>query len=192
MTSRHVRAYGALLRCYPRRFRADYRDEMTRLFADQLRDARSTEGTAGVARLWGRSLVDLVVTAPGQHLEPEEILVASPIGAPNQPTAQQRRVTRRVAILVAFVPLWLVLGLSIVAPGFMDPIYNNPPGIVGLPAGVVLVGLALGWMALGVAVIASVHSVRAQLAAYLLFAVPAAMFILFIPATIVIIQNLAV
>ena len=192
MSDRHLRAYRALLRCYPRRFRADYRDEMTRLFADQLRDARSTEGTVGVARLWWRSLVDLVVTAPGQHLEPEEVLVASPVGAPEQPSVRRVAVPRRVAILVGLIPLWLIVVLSVFAPGFMDPLYANPPGIAGLPAGMVLMGVAIAWMAVGVALIAVAHSVRVQLAAYLIFAVPAVMLILFGPATILIIQNLAV
>ena len=192
MNDRHVRAYRALLRGYPRRFRADYRDEMTRLFADQLRDARSTDGAVGVVRLWWRSLVDLVVTAPGQHLEPEEVLVASPVGAPDQPRVRRAAVPRRIAVVVALVPLWLILILSVVAPGFMDPLYANPPGIAGLPAGIVILGLVLAWTAIGVAVISGLQSVRTQLLAYLVFAVPATMVVLYAPATILIIQNLTV
>jgi hypothetical protein len=192
MTSRHVRLYGALLRSYPRRFHAEYRDEMTRLFADQLRDARSTEGTVGVARLWARSLVDLVSTVPGQHVEAEKYLVASPVGATARSPMPRAVVPRGLAVVVALMPLWLLVGLYVVAPGFLDPVYAVPPAIAGLPAGIVLIGIALGWMAIGVGVISVVQTVRAQAASYLLFAVPAATFILFIPATSLIIQNLEV
>lgn len=55
--NRHVRVFRGLLRAYPDAFRSDYGDEMTRLFADQVRDAqgsgRPSESRAcGPTALW--------------------------------------------------------------------------------------------------------------------------------------------
>ena len=154
MVSRHVRAYRALLRLYPRRFRGEYRDEMTRLFADQLRDVRLTEGAVGVLRLWARSLVDLVATAPGQHLE-KEVLVASPVGASDPSSSVRRRPSSVPWVIAGLAPLWFVIGSRVLAPGFLDPLFLNPPGVLGLPLGVVLQGIALAWMSLGVLIVLS-------------------------------------
>ena len=192
MNDRHVRAYATLLRVYPRRFRSDYRDEMTRLFADQLRDVRSTEGAVGVVRLWVRSLVDLVLTAPGQHLEPEPVLVATPVGGPNPSSVRRDGVPRRVGIALAFTPLWLTIVVSLLAPGFMDPLYANPPSILGIPGGIMLMVMAFGWMAIGVGIVAATRALWSQLAALWIFAVPATAAILLGPALILIVLNLAV
>jgi hypothetical protein len=62
MSTTAVSAYRVLLRLYPRRFRDEYGPDMALLFADQLRDEP-------VSRVWVRSLVDLAVTVPQQHLE---------------------------------------------------------------------------------------------------------------------------
>lgn len=59
---RAVRAYRALLRLYPRRFREEYGVDMALLFADQLRDEPA-------GRVWARGAVDLAITIPAQHLE---------------------------------------------------------------------------------------------------------------------------
>lgn len=57
-----VRAYRASLRLYPRRFRAEYGDDMVALFEDQLRDEHT-------ARVVGRAALDLALSAPTRHLE---------------------------------------------------------------------------------------------------------------------------
>ncbi len=59
---RTVRLYRGLLRCYPRRFRDEYRADMALLFADQLRDEPAS-------RVWARGVVDLAITIPARHLE---------------------------------------------------------------------------------------------------------------------------
>lgn len=59
---RAVRIYQGLLRCYPRRFRAEYGADMALLFDDQLRDEPA-------GRVWARGVVDLAITIPAQHLE---------------------------------------------------------------------------------------------------------------------------
>ena len=49
-------------------------------------------------------------------------------------TAQQRL----SGYVVGFLPIGLAGFLFVAAPGFMDPMFANPPGILGLPAGVVI------------------------------------------------------
>lgn len=61
-SSRAVGIYRCLLRVYPRRFRVEYRDDMALVFAEQLRNEPAT-------RVWTRSVIDLAITIPAQHLE---------------------------------------------------------------------------------------------------------------------------
>jgi tight adherence protein B len=49
-------------------------------------------------------------------------------------TAQQRL----SGYVVGFLPIGLAGFLFIAAPGFMDPMFANPPEIAGLPAGVII------------------------------------------------------
>jgi tight adherence protein B len=49
-------------------------------------------------------------------------------------TAQQRL----SGYVVGFLPIGLAGFLFVAAPGFMDPMFQNPPGILGLPAGVII------------------------------------------------------
>jgi hypothetical protein len=54
--------YRAPQRLYPRRFRAEYGDDMAALLRDQLRDEPPW-------RVCGRAVIDLAVTIPVQHVE---------------------------------------------------------------------------------------------------------------------------
>jgi tight adherence protein B len=49
-------------------------------------------------------------------------------------TAQQRL----SGYVVGFLPIALAAFLFVAAPGFMEPMFMNPPGVLGLPAGVVI------------------------------------------------------
>jgi tight adherence protein B len=49
-------------------------------------------------------------------------------------TAQQRL----SGYVVAGLPIGLAAFLFVAAPGFMDPMFLNPPGVLGLPAGVII------------------------------------------------------
>ena len=40
--------------------------------------------------------------------------------------------------VVGFLPIALAGFLFVAAPGFMDPMFANPPAVLGLPAGVVI------------------------------------------------------
>jgi hypothetical protein len=71
------RAYANLVRLYPAAFRDRYRDEMVRLFADQLRDARAGRGAGGVLITWLRTLADLASSAVGEHLRKDRTVAQS-------------------------------------------------------------------------------------------------------------------
>lgn len=57
-----IRTYGALLRLYPRGFRDQYGADMVQLMQEQ----RSEESAS---RVFSRSMVDLAISIPTQHLE---------------------------------------------------------------------------------------------------------------------------
>jgi tight adherence protein B len=64
-------------------------------------------------------------------------------------TAQQRM----SGYVVGFLPMGLAGVLMVIAPGFMDPMFQKPPEVFGLPAGVLILGFGgfmmfLGFMAI--------------------------------------------
>jgi len=63
------RIYRLLLRCYPQEFRREYGPHMVQLFRDCCRSAAVRDGRAGLCRLWLRVLLDLIRTAPEEHLQ---------------------------------------------------------------------------------------------------------------------------
>lgn len=190
--SREVRLYRQLLRVYPASFRVEYADEMARLFAEQLDDAARSGHRLAVLRLWTDSLIDIAMTAPGHHIKKEEV-VPRPVGVESVSVhvpASRQWVGPRVAL--GLLPVWLVVILRIFAPGFMEPVFSNPPAILGLPAGVVFVLAAFAWMTIGVLIIRTTSTTVGALIAFMAFTVPSMFIILLSPAAILIIQNLAV
>lgn len=190
--SRQVCLFRQLLRIYPASFTAEYADEMTRLFAVQLEDARASGHRLAGLRLWVASLADLALTAPGHHIRREEP-VPRPVDVGSGSVVVSRSgpaVGPRIAL--GLLPLWLVAFLVITAPGFMDPVFSNPPAVLGMPAGVTMVLVTLAWMALGVLVLQRTTTMVAALVAFLVFTAPAAFGLLLIPAVTLIILNLAV
>jgi len=71
------RVYAGLLHLYPAAFRDRYGDEMVRLFADQLRDARTGRSDNGVVATWLRTLADLAASAIGEHLRKDRTMAQS-------------------------------------------------------------------------------------------------------------------
>ena len=187
----HSRAYRALLRLYPETFRHDYGDEMARLFDEQLRDARAASGRNGVAGLWARVIADVLATAPRQHLSRErhvpEPIVAGPATGRILVGGHAKRGPRMV---VGLLPVWVLIVFSFAVPGFMDPMYANPPAIAGLPAGVVLIAAAMFLTIVGVEITRRVESDLAVAFVWLLVTMPATALILLGPAAILMVLNL--
>jgi tight adherence protein B len=51
--------------------------------------------------------------------------------------------------VVAGMPVVMMAFLFVVAPAFMEPLFENPPGIMGLPAGMIVLGLGGFFMFVG-------------------------------------------
>jgi hypothetical protein len=138
------------VRLYPSSFRAEYEDQMLGLFADQLRDSRTSGDSLAVARLWAHVVTDLVATAPQEHLR-KDAPVLQPVEPTNVPAPAARSPLLRAAEIIASVPVVLLAGLWIVAPGYLDTVGFNPPAVIGLPMGFVIVAFAgvmavFGWL----------------------------------------------
>jgi hypothetical protein len=93
-------------------------------------------------------------------------------------------------ILLGLLPLWTLLFMLIASPGSMDPLITNRPSVAGLPAGILLVGVALAVMAIGVVALRRASSTRSMLLAFLGLTVPAAAFMVVGPALMLIVQNM--
>ena len=175
--SGHDRAYRALLRLYPATFRDDYGEEMTRLFREQLRDARASNGRRAVAGLWTHAIADVLETAPGHHLRKEHrVPEPIPAGASSPvvpvPPASPFRCTRLSSgsslcgccIIVTLVPHL----------DFMDPLFANPPSVAGLPAGVFIIAVAMTLMLAGVLLLRRSESDLTTVVAFLFIHDPCA------------------
>ena len=67
--SRAQTLFQLVLLAYPREFRRDFGSHMTQLFGDCYRAEKESGRPFGVGRLWLHTLLDLVRTAPKEHLE---------------------------------------------------------------------------------------------------------------------------
>ncbi len=181
--SRHERAFRRLVHLYPAAFRAEYEDQLVGLFADQLRDTRTAGGTFAVSRLWVQVLIDLIATAPREHLRKESPVV-QPVEPATVPTAPARSPLQRVAVVVASVPVVMLAALWIVAPGYMDTVGFNPPAVLGLPMGVVLVAFAGGMGVFGWLVARRAQTLGVALGALAFLTIPAFLMIVMAPVLI--------
>lgn len=182
---RYLRLYRRLLLLYPQSFRQGYEDEMVRTLADQLREAHGS----GSLAIFLHAAVDVFRTAPGQHME-REVPMARPVTGPGDFPAVDAS-TRRNAVLVAGLPLVLLVVLSAAAPGFLDPAFANPPAVLGLPAGVVILIAALAWSAVGLLIAGRrPASTGALLISLVVFVGPATIAVVLTPALVLILQNI--
>lgn len=103
-----VRAYRALTALYPQAFRAEYRDDLVQLFRDQWRDEPA-------ARVCVRSVVDLAITIPTEHLEARMNRSSNPI----VPVLFLALSVAGLALaaLAGSEPVPLAVGLSVAAVG---------------------------------------------------------------------------
>lgn len=148
--ARSERVYRSLLRAYPDAFRARFTDEMVQLFSDQLREARSGGATGGRARVWLKSVGDLVVTSTSEHMRRDRTMAHSLSASPSP--------LNRVLGLAG------VLGGAVLLAAFLVDI---APGLVPLRLAVVNLG------AIGIVVAVHSRQVRVAPALALVGAVPA-------------------
>jgi hypothetical protein len=64
-----LRAYQRLLRLYPPRFRAEFGEEMVRVFGDACHDGYRRAGARGLAVLWLETAPDVVVSVVDEHAQ---------------------------------------------------------------------------------------------------------------------------
>ena len=189
--TRHERLFRRLLRMYPARYRDAYEDQMVVLFVDQMRALEGAGSSLAVARWWVMTLMDLIATAPQEHLRKE-----SPVLQPIDPIVPSSRPARpplqRVAVVAASIPVILAPAMFVLAPGFMDPVLANPPAILGLPAG--LVGVAFAWSmgAFGWLVTLRASSSLLAIGAIVFLSVPALALTFMAPALVLYVTELAV
>lgn len=190
--TRDERFYRRLIRLFPRAFRADYEDEMVCLFLDRLRDARIADRPMGTLGLWLGSIGDIVSNAMAERLRKEAGIVAEPLepGAASVAVATRSSGHTRFGYYMASLPFFVLVVLNVLAPEFMEPVYLNPPAILGLPAGIIVLLLASIWAALAFVVVRAAKSGVGVAVAILVFTIPAIVAMVRIPATILMLLNL--
>jgi hypothetical protein len=186
----HERVFRRLVRLYPSSFRAKYEDQMLGLFADQLRDSRMSDSPFAVTRLWADTLIDLIATAPRQHLRKDAPML-QPVESADTSVTVARSPLLPGASFIATVPMILWVALAAFAPGFVDPVFMNPPAMLGLPAGVVIIAFAMAIAFLGWVVIRRARTVGVVLVALVFLTIPAMLLLLLTPALVLIVVNLA-
>ena len=95
-----------------------------------------------------------------------------------------------VRYLLALAPLWYWLVVELARPGTMEPVGQNPPGVLGLAFGLVVVAVAAVLMVLGLAAVRSPTSVRRVLSALVLLTVPSLLLVALAPVIVLGMQNL--
>jgi hypothetical protein len=183
--NRHERVYRRLLAVYPASFRERYEEEMVTLFLDELRDARSSSRGADTLALWVRTLGDLVSTAPGEHLRSEE-LVPRPLDPATVSLAgpRPRRGLSKAGYAIALLPLWALVILQGTDATASDAMFANPPSILGLPAGIVMIAVAGVLMTLGILAMRWARTTAGRAGAFALLTVPALAIVLLVPIVV--------
>lgn len=191
--TRSERIYRKLLLAYPRSFRARYEEEIVRLFLDQLRDTASADHAGERAALWARSVADIASSAPSEHLR-KESTVAKRVdpGSVDLTISPERTGPTRIGYALASIPFVAIVFGATLASGFFEPVFANPPEILGLPAGIVLLFAVAVWASLAFVVIRAFRSWFGVALGLLVFTVPSIVAILFLPAAILIVLNVNV
>jgi hypothetical protein len=148
-----LRVYAALLRLYPHRFRAEFGDEMQRVFADMVNDA-ARRGRVSLMRVCARELWGLSTALLSEHWSSYREGQMNTIPGMHQAAARQDAPSSESwqAALATAVP-FLVYGLALVMERIVTPdMYGRtslPPGpllvrLVGYL--ILLIGLGAGWV----------------------------------------------
>jgi len=183
----HQRLYRRLLLLYPQEFRDDYGDEMRRLFAEQLWDARTAGRRLAITTLWARTLLDIATTAPREHLS-RPTLVRQPVDGAVATVRPSRQPRPLRYVVLGLTPLWVFLAGAATAAN--APLFKRPPEMAGLPLGVVAAGLAFTLMTFGMVALRLTSSARSAAVAILLFTAPATALLVAAPPVLEALSNL--
>ena len=85
-------------------------------------------------------------------------------------------------LLLALLPVWIFLARTVVIPDANEPIFANPPSMLGLPFGIVLSAFAFGLMAVGVLVMARTTSRRSAVYVVAFLTAPSTALVTLAPA----------
>ena len=114
-----------------------------------------------------------------------------PVEAAPTPATPVRSPLQRAVGAIASVPLIALPAVWVLAPAFLEPVGLNPPAVLGLPMGVVLMALAGGMALVGWLIARRTWSVRVALGAVAILTIPALFLIVMTPALVLIAVNLA-
>jgi hypothetical protein len=78
------RAYALFVRAYPKSYQRQYRGLMEQLFADQCREAHK-QGGFSIFALWLRTLLDLLISIPHEHIDALRQRWNNPLNYTNNP-----------------------------------------------------------------------------------------------------------
>lgn len=98
---------------------------------------------------------------------------------------------RRIAQVIAILPVIAWAALMLLDEGFLAPLYQSPPEALGVPLGVVVLIVTAGWAAIGLALIQTSRSGLIWILAVVVFTLPALFALLLEPGVILIIRGLA-
>ncbi len=96
-----------------------------------------------------------------------------------------------VAVVVASVPVILWVVIWVLAPGFMAPVLSNPPAVLGMPMGVIIIAFAAGLAAFGWHVTRRARAVWTMFGALIFLTLPALLLIVMTPSLILGLLNLS-
>jgi ABC-type transport system involved in cytochrome c biogenesis permease subunit len=95
------------------------------------------------------------------------------------------------AVFTSLLPVWMTAILLVVAPKFFGGVLLNPPAMLGLPVGVVLLAIAAALTALGFLAMRGSTSPIVSALAFTFLTLPAVFLVIFTPAVVMIGRNLA-
>lgn len=116
--------------------------------------------------------------------------MSSVVSPPPAASMEARDRSRLGSRLAALTPLWAGALLFLAPIHWYDDFFRKPPDILGVPLGMVMVGLALVLTLIGVAAIWNVRSQLSELLVLLVFTTPATLLIVLGPRLIEALMNL--
>jgi hypothetical protein len=164
---------------------------MVRVFLDQLDDAARANRNLESAELWLRTATDVASSATKEHLR-KESTVAKRIDSGSVALAvpPERSIPSRRGYVLASLPFLVILLGPAIAPGLFEPVFANPPELVGLPLGVVVFFMAAVWGSIAFLGIRLARSRFGIAFALLVFTVPSLVAIVATPSLILAILRL--